>query len=138
MGRTMAFEGSSNQVVAAVWAALSRRGYQVVRSFDLQNAIARHSEGCGCPYHGTSQCTCQYVVLLAYPPDKMPSPPRVLTIHTYEQTTQVTLHHDRSIGAGETHMLMAALAEAGGGPNLSSGRLEAGPDSQFQWAATEG
>jgi len=52
-------------------------------------------------------CTCQYVVLLAYAPDRSAGEPRVLTVHTYEQTTWVTLQHNRSIGAGETHVLLS-------------------------------
>jgi len=115
MGQTMAFEGSSDQVVTAVGAALLRRGYHVVRSFDLQNAVTHHAEGCGCPYHGTSQCACQYVVLLAYPLDRIPVSPRVFTIHAYEHVASVTLQPDRSIGAGETRALMSALAEVAQG-----------------------
>ena len=115
MAHTVAIEGSSEQVVAAVWSALLRRGYFVVRSFDLQNALAQHAEGCGCPYHHTLRCTCQYVVLLAYPAGTLPSQPRVLTIHTREHTTWVTLQPDRGIGAGESHALLSAIAEAGVG-----------------------
>ena len=112
----MAIEGSSDRIVAAVWSALLRRSYNLVRSFDLQDAITHHVEGCGCPHHGTTRCACQYVVLLAYPPGRLPTPPRVFTIHANQQTTWVTLHPDRNIGTGETHVLMAALAEAAVGP----------------------
>lgn len=116
MGQAVVFQGSSDRVVAAVWSALLQRGYQLVRSFDLQNALAQHAQGCGCPHHGTPQCTCQYVVLLAYAPDRSAAAPRVLTVHTYEHTTWVTLHHDRSIGASESDALLSALAEARAGP----------------------
>ena len=115
MAHTVAIEGSSDQVVAAVWSALLRHGYFVVRSFDLQNAIAQHAEGCGCPYHHTLRCTCQYVVLLAYPAGALPSQPQVLTIHTREHTTWVTLQPSGSIGARESHALLSAIAEAGVG-----------------------
>ena len=111
------FKGeSSDQIVSAVWAALLRRGYHVVRTFDLQNAVAHHTAGCGCPYHGTSQCACQYVVLLAYPPGMLPSPPRVFTIHTCECATWVKLQPDRSISTGEALLLLSALAEANARP----------------------
>jgi len=113
MAQTVVFEGSSNQVVAALWSSLSQCGYHLVRSFDLQSALAHCVESCGCPYHGIALCTCQYVVLLAYPPDRTAAPPRVLTVHTYEDTTWVTLQFDRNIGAGETRVLMSALTEAG-------------------------
>ena len=116
MGRTVVFEGSNNQVVSAVWSALLRRGYTLVRSFDLQDAITHHVEGCSCSHHGTARCTCQYVVLLAYPPGALPAPPRVFTIHASQQASWVTLHADGSIGTGETHVLMAALTEARAGP----------------------
>jgi uncharacterized protein (DUF302 family) len=116
MAYTVTVEASYKEVVAAVSSTLSRRGYHLVCSFDLQDAVAHHTEGCGCPYHGTALCTCQYVVLLAYPPDRLPAPPRVFTIHAYEQTTWVTLQPDRSIGAGETHVLHSALAEAAARP----------------------
>jgi len=108
----VAIGGSSDRIVAAVWSALLRRSYNLVRSFDLQDAITHHVEGCGCPHHGTTPCACQYVVLLAYPPGRLPAPPRVLTIHANQQTAWVTLHTGRSVGTGETHVLMAALAEA--------------------------
>jgi hypothetical protein len=118
MAQTVSVEASSEQVVAAVWSALSRHGYRPTCSFDLQDAIAHHAEGCGCPYHSTDLRTVQYIVLLAYPPDTLPAPPRVLTIHAYEQTTWITLQPERSIGVREAHLLLSALAEAATGPKV--------------------
>jgi len=112
MVRTVAVEGSSAQVVAAVWSALLRLGYQVERSFDLQAAIAQHPAGCGCSFHGSSQCGCQYVVLLAYLQDGRPNPPRVITVHANEKMTWVTLLPESRLGVRETHLLLAALAAA--------------------------
>ena len=116
MAQTVSVEASSEEVLAAVWSALSRHGYHPICSFDLQEAIAHHAKGCGCPYHGTAMRTVQYIVLLAYPPDTLPSPPRVLTIHSYEQTTWISLQPDRNIGAREARMLLSALAEAASWP----------------------
>ena len=114
MGQTVTFERLSDQVIAAITTTLSQRGYQVVRSFDLQSARANHLGGCPCPHHSTSYCTCQYVVLLIYPLTRagQANPPRVLTAHTFEQTTRVTLHRDASVRESEASALVSALIEA--------------------------
>ncbi len=120
MGQTVTFDRLSEEVIAAITTTLSRRGYRVVRSFDLQGARARYGEDITCPHHGTSRCTCQYVVLLVYPQmgagrpmaTELPSPPRVLTVHTYEQTTRVTFHRDATVGEREASALVSALVEA--------------------------
>ena len=114
MGQTVTFERLSDQVIAAITTTLSQRGYQVVRSFDLQSARANHLGDCPCPHHSTSYCTCQYVVLLIYPLTRagQANPPRVLTAHTFEQTTRVTLHRDASVRESEAPALVCALVEA--------------------------
>ena len=120
MGQTVAFERLSDQVIAAITTTLSQRGYHVVRSFDLQSARVRYAGDITCPHHGTSRCTCQYVVLLVYPLTRagqpmtagQANPPRVLTAHTYEQTTRVTFHRDASVRESEVSALMSALVEA--------------------------
>lgn len=44
---------------------LAQKGLRVMQTFDLHDA--RHEMGdCPCPYHGTSKCDCQMVVLLVY------------------------------------------------------------------------
>jgi hypothetical protein len=40
------------------------------------------------------------------------NPPRVLTVHTYEQTTRVTFHRDASVRESEASALVSALVEA--------------------------
>lgn len=120
MGQTVTFERLSDQVIAAITTTLLQRGYHVVRSFDLQSARANHIEDCPCPHHGTALCTCQYVVLLVYPLTRagrpmtagQANPPRVLTAHTYEQTTRVTLHRDATVRENEASALVSALVEA--------------------------
>jgi len=114
MGQTVTFERLSDQVIAVITTTLSQRGYRVVCSFDLQSARASHIEDCPCPHHGTSLCTCQYMVLLVYPFARagQANPPRVLTAHTYEQTTRVTFHRDASVRESEASALVSALVEA--------------------------
>ncbi len=53
------------EVASVLARAFESHGMRVYRSFDLRSALAALPE-CGCPHHGTSQCTCQYAVLLVY------------------------------------------------------------------------
>ncbi|MDP2964625.1 MAG: hypothetical protein Q8N39_01155 [Pelolinea sp.] len=46
--------------------ALEKAGLWVLQSFDLKSSRALQ-EDCSCVNHGTSQCTCELVVLLVYP-----------------------------------------------------------------------
>ena len=44
---------------------LMQNGLRVMQTFDLHDA--RHEmDDCPCPYHGTSKCDCQMIVLLVY------------------------------------------------------------------------
>lgn len=45
--------------------AFTDAGLGSFQSFDLQSTRALH-DNCPCEYHGTSQCTCELVVLLVY------------------------------------------------------------------------
>ena len=74
--------------VAAVTTAFAGRGYQVVRSFDLQQAAAAHPL-CSCAHHNTDLCTCQYLVLLAYVGQG--SSPLAMSLHHNQGATLVTL-----------------------------------------------
>jgi hypothetical protein len=113
MTGTVTFTGPASLAVGAITAVLERRGYHVVRSFDLQSALTHHVEHCPCPDHGTEECTCQYVVLLAYPrTTKTRVPPRVLVAHSYGQLTQVALQPDSSPDKDERFALVSALVEA--------------------------
>ncbi|HHH41093.1 MAG TPA: hypothetical protein ENK56_03720 [Chloroflexi bacterium] len=64
------------EVVERLIQALETQGMRVYRSFDLRTALAALPD-CGCPHHGTEQCTCQYAVLLVY--GDAPSPAQVVT-----------------------------------------------------------
>ena len=52
---------------AVDWAMqkLLAHSFQVERTFDLQAARQTHAD-CPCPYHGTKNCTCQMVVIMAH------------------------------------------------------------------------
>jgi hypothetical protein len=90
---------------------LTRRGFRVVRSFDLRSALApltAHVD-CECPHHGTAKCTCQFVVLLVYgDPSAEPAlslskgsggAPVVITTHSQDAQAQVQIV--RPTGTGE-------------------------------------
>jgi len=84
---------SCEEAVAALTAALERRGLRVTRSFDLHTALAGH-DPCPCPHHGTEHCTCNYTILLVYCPIGAGSAlfvPWVVTAHQRDQATWLYL-----------------------------------------------
>ena len=87
----LALDAGSAQALPAILSRLQRYGFTAVQSFDLRSALAAHP-GCACPYHGTEQCTCQYIVLLVYPTaPPAHTGPIVLTLHSHDGETQVQL-----------------------------------------------
>ena len=80
----------ANEAVLRLTSSLSELGYQVTRSFDLQDARAelRAPEECPCPHHGSAACTCQYVVLLVNLPGEAPA---TLVIHGHDNRTLVSV-----------------------------------------------
>jgi hypothetical protein len=90
--------------------ALVRRGFRVVRSFDLRSAVAGH-HACACPHHDTAQCTCQYVVLLAYPTT---GGPVVVTAHSCDATAELQIVEDPNAptNPATSRLVMDALGEA--------------------------
>jgi hypothetical protein len=96
--------------ITAITTRFAARLPRVLVRFAERPANHRRLPG---PHHGTAR-TCQYVVLLVYPLTRagQANPPRVLTAHTYEQTTRVTLHRDASVRESEASALMSALVEA--------------------------
>ncbi len=64
------------EAISLLARTLESHGMQVHQSFDLRSALAALPE-CGCPYHGTARCTCQYAVLLVY--GDVASPVEVVT-----------------------------------------------------------
>ncbi len=58
-------QGPCQSVVDQAVGILQQEDLQVIRSFDLQEALASHPD-CTCPRHGFARCSCQLVVLLVY------------------------------------------------------------------------
>ena len=88
---------------------LTRRGFHVVRSFDLHVA----TDGlCDCPHHGTSKCTCQFVVLLVYGSSGAPA---VVTAHSRDDYARLDVVTDPNALSDPdlVDRIVAALAEAG-------------------------
>ena len=113
MRGVVAFAALTDPLVEAVTAVLEGRGYQVVCTFDLQSALGHHVEHCPCPHHGSEECPCQYVVLLAYPQTTNSGrAPHVLIAHGYGQVTQVGLQDDSSLTEEEHFALTSALIDA--------------------------
>jgi len=114
MNRTVTFTGPTDLAVEAVKSVLEQQGYKIQRSFDLHSAVGHPLRGCPCPHHGTDDCTCQYVVLLAYPGNNrvLGEPPHVLTAHGYGELTRITLRHDETVDPNEEFTLVSALVQA--------------------------
>lgn len=64
-GLEMAVEGDCDRILREIARRLRSAGYPAERTFDLRAARAVQTD-CPCPHHGTAQCDCQMVVLLAY------------------------------------------------------------------------
>lgn len=75
------------QVQAWVNQQLTRAGFRVVQTFDLQVARLAHPD-CTCPNHGTKDCNCQMVVLLVY---QKKGDPLTLVIHGQEGKSWLSL-----------------------------------------------
>ena len=112
---TAKFDQRCDLVVEKVKDKLERRGIRVVPTFNLQ--VARESQVfCGCPHHGTSQCDCQYMVLLAYGPESGMGPSCLIAAHGHDDKTWLSLLREpdgqRKGHRGFETVLADALAEA--------------------------
>jgi hypothetical protein len=87
MNGNIFFNADSETVAQVIMAVLTRRNFRVIRSFDLRSALLAHDD-CACPYHGTTHCTCQFVVLLVY---SAIAGPVVITAHSYDAQAHVRL-----------------------------------------------
>lgn len=83
----MQFDRNCNQVIEESVNRLTRSGFTVVESFDLQIARANHT-GCTCPQHGTDQCACQLAILLVYERDAFPVS---LMVHGNQEWTEISI-----------------------------------------------
>ena len=104
------FPADGEAATQSVTATLARRGFRVVRSFDLRSAVAGQCE-CGCPHHGTAQCTCQYAVLLAY---GATGAPIVVIAHGQDIESEMQVVEDPNAPTDQTasRAVYEALAEA--------------------------
>src|SRR5574341_176901 len=109
------YDCNGETAARAATEALTRRGFRVIRSFDLRSAMAAHAD-CECPHHGTAQCTCQFVVLLVYGNASTGSggAPVVVTAHSRDAQAQVQIVHDANIRPDPrlVEQVMGALFEA--------------------------
>ena len=110
MNNSLLFDCNGETAAQAATDFLTRRSFRVVRSFDLHSALAAHAD-CECPHHGTAQCTCQFVVLLAYGESGAPV---VVTAHSRDAQAQVQIVRDADARPDPrlVEQVMAALFEA--------------------------
>ncbi len=117
MNDSVLFDSCGETAAQAATAALTRHGFRVVRSFDLRSAMSTHAD-CACPYHGTAQCNCQFVVLLVYreasPRDGEAGDPVVVTAHIRDAQARVQIVRDATTRPDPrlVEKVMAALIEA--------------------------
>src|SRR5512136_781703 len=109
MQRDLTLAFPCEQTLSLLTSTMAGHGIRLERSFDLRSALHDQPE-CPCQHHGTAQCTCQYVVLLAYE-QPASTPPAVLTVHECDGITRVR------VTAGQpseelSWPLLAALDEA--------------------------
>lgn len=104
------FECLGEEASRAALGALEADGLQVVRSFDL---IRPGPEACRCPRRGRPGCSCQYSVLLVYPPS---GPPAAITVRTHDGRTRLEIVLDpNALPDGElVGRILGSLVEAGG------------------------
>jgi hypothetical protein len=89
MGPTIQFKTSVGKAFDIVTCGLRKRGFRVVRSFDFQEAASAHPH-CRCPFHKTADCTCQYLMLIAYHDDVEDSM-FTIALHSDDAKTFVSL-----------------------------------------------
>ena len=110
MSRSLWFAADAEVASRSATDALVRYGFRVVRSFDLRSAVTGQGD-CPCPHHGTEQCTCQFVVLLAY---AAAGAPVVVTAHSQDMSAELRIVDDPNVPADATasSVVLVALAEA--------------------------
>jgi len=109
MQRDLTIASPCEQTLSMLISTMALHGFRLERSFDLRSALHDQPD-CPCPHHGTAQCTCQYVVLLAYE-EAANAPPAVLTAHECDGITRVRVAAGQP-GERLSWSLLAALDEA--------------------------
>ncbi len=108
MQRDLTLAFPCEQTLSLLTSTMAAHGIRLERSFDLRSALHDQPD-CPCPHHGTAQCTCQYVVLLAYE-SAIGTPPAVITAHDCDGITRVRAATEP--GGRLSWPLLAALDEA--------------------------
>jgi hypothetical protein len=78
---------SAETTVAWIMQRLMARSFQVEQTFDL-NAARMSQVDCPCPYHGTNNCTCQMIVLLAR---GQKTQPVTIVVHGHDDQTWLSV-----------------------------------------------
>jgi hypothetical protein len=122
MNEWILLECDGELAARAVTAVMTRQGLHVVRSFDLRSTRGPRT-GCACPYHGTAECACQFVVLLVYGEAGAPA---TLMLHGRDAQARLKIVRDASQrpAARLVEQIMAALLETilqlhAGAPHLA-------------------
>ena len=109
MQRDLILVSLCEQTISMLISTMALHGIRLERSFDLRAAL-HDQPACPCPHHGTTRCTCQYVVLLAYE-SATADPPAVITAHECDGITRVRASAGE-VGGRLSWPLLAALDEA--------------------------
>lgn len=96
----------SERVLTWINKKLSRAGFRVMQTFDLNVARRAHPD-CPCPHHGTADCNCQMIVLLVY---RNKSAPVTLVIHSQDGKTSLSLTNQ--VGGRSNEYIAAAIRRA--------------------------
>ncbi len=112
MGPNIYVNQSSEITKKLIEAVLTRQGYRVTRSFDLQSARSYDRPLRSSPAREMDGCPCQYTVLLIYPPAHLTQPMQVVTIQGSDRSSVVTLLPEPAAQGEARETLWAALQEA--------------------------
>jgi len=110
----LVFEKTCSQVLTLVNEELTGAGFRTVQTFNLHTARLAHLE-CQCPHHGTSDCSCQMVILLVYGKQEDPA---TLIIHSQDEKTGVSLsspvseHATQNLGSAIRRVLVSQISDA--------------------------
>lgn len=111
MQREICINRSCKEVVSAIRQTLVSADFRIEQSFDLRAALTL-VPGCTCPHHGTTQCNCEYNVMLVYSAHS--SVPVTLVAHGRDTQSWVTLAdtpndiEDKGLAADIIQMLLIA------------------------------
>ena len=97
---------SCGEALASIQRSLDCRGLRALQTFDLHDARLREADS-ACPYHGTSACDCQMLVLMVYGEAAAPA---TLMLHGHDGQTWISLVEDSARPADG--LIVRAVEEA--------------------------